>query len=194
MNKRKGILIALIFGVLLIALATVLMVERIFDLHILTAWWPLAAGLFGVAFLLGLLLAPKGWAVLAIPASVLAMLALILLYQTRFNLWATWSYMWTLLIFAFGVGIWIFNIQIHEFWLRVVGGILTGLGLIKYLAFGFVFEKLLHISGSKTYATLPYTAFMILFGVWVILSPWIFSRRKVKPMATPSTPAAPQES
>ena len=191
MNKRKGILVALVFGLLLIGLSIVLFIERLLDTSILTYWWPLVLVAFGAAFILGLLMAPKGWAVLAIPGSVLITLGLILFYQLWFNLWGTWTYIWALLIVAFGVGIWIFNIQIKDRWLGIVGSILTGAGLLKYLLFGFIFEKLLHISESRIQATFLYIAIIVLTGVWIILTPWMFGKRKPKPAPELSKPGSP---
>lgn len=180
MYKRKCLALALVFGFLLIALGSILLVERVWDMAILANWWPLVLGVFVLAFLIALLLGPKGLAFLAVPAAFLLVLALILFYQFRFGLWTTWTYAWTLLLFAIGVGFWIFNIQMKEGWIRVLSGILIGLGLLKYLFFGFIFEKIVHISSSSKAATLAYVGVLILSGLWVILTPYFFGPHRHK--------------
>jgi hypothetical protein len=174
MVKRKGFALALVLGLLLIALGVVLLIERVWDIPILSAWWPLVLVVFGAAFFVSLLTGPRGLAFLAVPGSVLLMLGLILFYQSWFSLWSTWTYAWTLLIFALGIGFWIFNIQMKQRWIRILSGILIGIGLLKYLCLGFIFEKLIHISNSITAATLAYVGVVILTGIWVILTPYFF--------------------
>lgn len=187
MVRRKGFVLALVLGLLLIALGVVLLIERIWDIPILSAWWPLVAVVFGAAFFVSLLAGPRGLAILAVPGSVLLMLGLILFYQSWFSLWSTWTYIWTLLIFALGIGFWIFNIQMKQRWIRILAGILIGIGLLKYLGLGFFFEKLIHISDSAMAATLVYVGVVILTGVWVILTPYFFGccQQKVTPEGTP---------
>ena len=187
MIKRKGFALALVLGLLLIALGVVLLIERVWDIPILSAWWPLVVVIFGAAFFVSLLAGPKGLAFLAVPGSVLLMLGLILFYQSWFNLWSTWTYVWTLLIFALGIGFWIFNIQMKQPWSRILAGILIGIGLLKYLFLGFIFEKLVHISDSTLPATLVYVGVVILTGIWVILTPYFFGCccRKETPKVTP---------
>jgi hypothetical protein len=59
-------------------------------------------------------------------------------------------------------------------WIRILSGILIGIGLLKYLCLGFIFEKLIHNSNSITAATLAYVGVVILTGIWVILTPYFF--------------------
>jgi len=180
MIKRKIFAITIILGLILVALGAVLLVERIWDITILSTYWPLAVALFGVVIFLSILIGPKALAFLAIPGTLFLTLGLLLFFQATFDLWGTWTYAWALLCVALGLGLLLFNCRVKADWLRVLGGILSGLGLVKFLVFGAVFEKIVHISNGHPAAVYFYIGGLIAMGIWIILSPLFFKGKKIK--------------
>ncbi|MCJ7694920.1 MAG: hypothetical protein MUO40_05775 [Anaerolineaceae bacterium] len=180
MIKRKIFAITLILGLLLVVLGGVLLAERIWDIQILSTYWPLAIAFFGMVTFLSILIGPKALAFLAIPGTILLTLGLLLFFQATFDLWGTWTYAWALLCVALGIGLLLFNCRVKADWLRGLGGALSGLGLVKFLVFGAVFEKIVHISNGHPAAVYFYIGGLIAMGVWVILSPLFFRGKKLK--------------
>jgi len=52
--------------------------------------------------------------------------------------------------------------------------------LVKFLVFGAVFEKIVHISNGHPAVVYFYIGGLIALGIWIILSPVIFKGRKLK--------------
>lgn len=95
----------LFLGILLIAVGGWLVATKqvpslqAFTENMTGAMWTIAAGV--LIFVIGLLTGAPG---MAVPASIVAGIGGILLYQERVNDYSSWSYMWTLIPGFVGVG------------------------------------------------------------------------------------------
>ena len=70
--------------------------------------WPVILFVIAIAFFLPAFLWPvsrRGLAGMAIPGSILAVLAAILAYDTLTGDWSSWGYMWILIVASVGLGL-----------------------------------------------------------------------------------------
>jgi len=139
------------------------------------ASWPLlvVAGGFGL-LLLGLLVnAPD----MAIPASIVAGIGLILYYQNETGNWASWAYMWTLIPGFVGIGTVLAGILGGGGWRRVREGLdLMLISLIMYAIFAAVFVPL--FGGPSVLGPYGPAGLFILAGLYVIIRGVLAARRR----------------
>jgi len=168
------------FGVVLIVTGGLFLADQLLEVDIMTYFWPLLIVLLGVTFFIGMVVAGKRGAGLAVPGAVITMLGLLLFIQNAFNLWVTWSYAWGLLISATGLGLLLMNIYIKRVNLRRIAGLLIGIGLLLFVTFGMLFEVVLNISGTSMNSGLFLGGGLVLLGLFVILSRPLFSKKQKK--------------
>jgi hypothetical protein len=185
MAKKKRINSTLLLGIFLILLGILLLADRIFGVSIISFLWPLGVILVGVAYFIAMFVGGKSASGLAIPASIITMVGLILFVQNTFDLWATWSYAWALILVAVGIGLLILSSYKGTRPLRPVAGFLIGLGLVLFLVFGAFFELLLNISEGNNFTGILWAAGLIGLGVYMIFGRSLFRIRKPKPKAEP---------
>lgn len=105
MTEKRRKELALGFGLILVG-AWMLLVNLIPDVKtLLGPWltWPLSMVLIGGGlFLFGVIVEDYG---LAVPASIIAALGGIFYWQEQTDSYASWSFAWTLIIAAIGVGV-----------------------------------------------------------------------------------------
>jgi hypothetical protein len=151
-------------GAVLLGLGVLLLVFNVLGLSagplIVTA---VGLGLFMAMVLLG---KRSGW--LAVPASVVTMVGLLLIYTNLFHHGQSWAYTWTLLFGAAGMGI-----LISHFWSgrpqsTRFGTLLVQASLVAFVGFGLFFELLIFSKGSLWGALLG-PAVLILAGGYLIL-------------------------
>jgi len=201
-NSRTGI----VTGILLILLGAAFLVLQFVDLGLPSGWWPAGIILVGVLFFLAMLVPGRAGSPLAIPGSIIIMVGLILLFQTRFGLWEAWAYAWTLIIFAAGIGISIHGRYSRQDKVRQSGGLVARLGLVLFVIFGIFFELVIGISGLFDGSSILWPLLLILFGFYQLLArAGLFSalmprRRPAQPAPTsapavtePPLPAMPFE-
>jgi hypothetical protein len=169
----------LVLGLLLIGcgLALILAVNN----PQLSRWWEAArswpvlviAGGLGL-LLLGLLInVPE----MAIPASIVAGIGLILFYQVASGNWASWAYMWALIPGFVGIGIVLAGLLGGGGWRRVREGIdLMFISLLMYALFAAIFIPL--FGGPAVLGPYGPAALFILAGVYVIIRGVIAARRR----------------
>ncbi len=139
----------LALGVILIAFGVFTLVSMMLGINVISRLWPLFVILPGLAFFAGMMIGGKHMGGLAIPGSIITVTGLILLYQSLFNHYESWAYMWTLIMpTATGIGM-----IIHGTWgelpnLAAKGWKLVRLGMILFVAMGFFFEVIIGLSGS----------------------------------------------
>lgn len=109
--------------------------------------WPFLIIAVGLALFAGIVVGGRAAGPLAIPGAVVTAAGLILLYQSTFHYYRSWSYAWTLLIAAAGAGL-----LIDAWWrnqperARLAGAVI-GVGIALF-AVGFAFFELaLNLSG-----------------------------------------------
>jgi len=144
--------------------------------RIMAYGWPLIVILLGVIFLIGMLMAGRKGAGLAIPGVLITSLGLLLFLQNTFDLWLTWTYAWALFISAIGIGLLVMNLYLKRIGLRKAGGVLIGIGLVLFVIFGIFFEIILDISGENNASVVFLSLGLVLLGLFVILSRFLFAR------------------
>jgi len=168
----------LFLGVVLVATGGLFLADQLLGIQIMAYFWPLLIVLFGLTFFAGMLVAGRKGAGLAIPGAVITTLGTLLFIQNTFNLWGTWTYAWALLTSAVGLGMLIMNGYLKREGLRRAAGVVIGIGLISFVAFGVLFEVILNISGANIYSGVFLGAGLILLGLFVVFSRPLFAHRK----------------
>jgi hypothetical protein len=148
MNERRNISGAF-FGLLLIGLGIIFLAGQFIDVRIGAFLWPFVVIAFGGMFFVGMLLGGPSAGGLAIPGSIIAMIGLILLGHNTFGHWEGWSYDWTLILIAVGIGLVIRGYWSHMESSRSAGWNLIKIGAIFFVLFGAFFELVIGF-GDRT--------------------------------------------
>jgi hypothetical protein len=179
MAKGKHVLNWQLFlGVVLVVTGGLFLADQLLGIQIMAYFWPLLIVLFGLTFFIGMLIAGRKGAGLAIPGAVITTLGTLLFIQNTFTLWGTWTYAWALLTSALGLGMLIMNGYLKREGLRRAAGVVIGIGLITFVVFGVLFEVVLNISGANIYSGVFLGAGLILLGLFVVFSRALFAHRK----------------
>lgn len=166
-------------GFILIAAGGLFLADQILpDLNLMEKFWPLLIVLLGVTLFLGMLVARKRGAGLAIPGAVITSLGILFFIQNLFDLWETWAYAWALIISAVGVGMFIMNFYFKRLTLRRVAGLILGIGLLLFVVFGILFELVFFSGRLDTASGLFLGTGLVLFGLFILFSRMLFGRRK----------------
>lgn len=168
----------LFLGVVLVVTGGLFLADQLLGIQIMAYFWPLLVVFFGLTFFVGMLVAGRKAAGLAIPGAVITTLGTLLFIQNSFNLWGTWTYAWALLTSAVGLGILIMNGYLRREGLRRAAGVVIGIGLITFVVFGVLFEVILNISGANIYSGVFLGAGLILLGLFVVFSRLLFAHKK----------------
>lgn len=141
----------LAIGVLLIlAGATVLGIRQL-GLDVAEAGWPLFVIVPGIVlFLVGLAVGGRGGTGFAVAGSIATVSGLILAFQDRTGLWATWAYAWALVApGGVGLGLAVYGALTRQRDLAL-GGVWTLLtGLVIFIVGAFFFESVIGLSGDR---------------------------------------------
>ena len=175
-------------GLILVVAGSLFLVDQWLQLNWIPRYWPLLIVLWGLSFLVGLIAGGKRSAGLAIPGISMTMLGLFLFVQNRFNLWATWFYVWALLVAAVGLGMFIMSLYRGHVGLRRAAGWIIGVGLILFLIFGGFFEIILNVSDSRAVKGVFLGGGLVLLGIFMIFSRVIFARHRKTEAPDPSPP------
>jgi hypothetical protein len=142
-NNAKG-RVSSILGVVLVVLGALFLIGRVFNVDIGRFVWPFFIIGPGLMFFAGMMLGKKPAGPLAIPGSIVTMTGLILLYQSVFNVWGSWAYIWTLIIpTSIGIGLVINGMWSDVPSLKEKGAGLIRVGIVMFLGFGALFELML---------------------------------------------------
>lgn len=175
-------------GATLIGLGTLFLISRIFDISLGRFIWPFFIIIPGALFFLGMVAGGKAAGPLAVPGSIVTMTGLILLFDSVFNAWANWSYIWAL-IFPTAVGI---GLIIHGTWSDMPPVVRTGtrwtaVGMAILFGLGMLFEMVIYPMANVDRGpinTLLWPALLIGIGIWLI-------RRRHTADQAPAATAAP---
>jgi hypothetical protein len=152
-DKRPVAATSLIFGVILIALGILFLVPQWFNVFFAPRWfdvaWPFFVIVPGVLiFLLAFLVGGGTGEGIAIFGSIVTMTGLILLYQSTFDRWDTWTYAWALIFpTAIGLGQLVYGALTGRGQIVRTGLRLATIGLALFLVFASFFELVLGIGG-----------------------------------------------
>lgn len=174
---------SLLLGATLVVLGVVLLASRQLGLQIDFIAWPffvIGPGL--LLFVLAVSMRPAG-AALMIPASMVTMIGLLLLYQNTTGHWESWAYAWTLVTpTAVGIGLVLGGLLENRPRQTAAGRRVTTIGLILFLAGGVFFEAILNISG-RNLGRLLFPALLIGLGL-ILLITNLFAGRSARPDVT----------
>jgi hypothetical protein len=171
----------IIAGLLLVCLGGLLLLGEVFQLHVMGLLWPFFVIVPGLLLFGAMLNGGKGAAGLAIPASIVTMVGVLLFYQNIFNLWATWAYAWALVFpTAFGIGLVIQGVWSGDLVLRNRGVDAIKTGLIIFAVFALFFELLLNISGFRSglVGRIFWPLLLIGLGVWLAFGRGLLKTRR----------------
>ena len=138
--------------------------------NIWTNSWPLAIVGAGILFFVAMLLGGKSAAGLAIPASIITAVGLILFVQNLTNYWESWSYAWTVIVIAVGFGNFVMGTYSENQPARQAGLRTMGFGFVLFVVFGTFFEGLIFTEHNLRWlGQLVFPIALILIGVYVLL-------------------------
>lgn len=172
MTRNQGARI--VGGVLLIMLGLYMLLVQFYpQLRLLdTLTWPLIVVGAGILMLiLGLLAGNPG---MAVPATIVGGIGLIMYYQNETGDWASWSYAWALIPGFAGFG-------------NIIAGILgdkprksirEGIHLI--IVSGALFLMASSIFGGPISLGDYWPVLLILLGIWILVSQFLGGRKSVK--------------
>lgn len=112
--------------------------------------WPYYIIFAGLLLFAAMLAGGRGAAVLAIPASVVTVVGLILLYQDATLAYLSWTYAWALIPAAVGLGMMAQGLWSHERRTVRVGLRVAGISAIGFLLFATFFDVVLGFSVFDT--------------------------------------------
>jgi hypothetical protein len=182
----------LVGGSILIGLGLLFLLGQFFNFVAWQYLWPFIVIGIGGLFFVGMLAGGKSTAGLAIPGSIISVVGLMLLYQTISGHWATWSYAWTVIIMAVGLGIMIMGFWSGNTHQRQAGMRVAWIGFVLFVIFGAFFEIVLSgFGGGLRQVVFPVA--LILIGLYLVIRRTGIWPEQRALNATPSTTTPPSE-
>jgi hypothetical protein len=128
--------------------------------------WPFFIIGVGVLFFVGMYTGGKSAAGLAIPGSIFTFVGLMLFLQNLTAHWESWSYGWTVILMAVGLGIYIMGRYTENPGQRESGARLMKIGAILFVVFGGFFEM---IFNSFAFSRFIFPVALILLGIYLVM-------------------------
>ena len=181
----------LIGGSVLLALGLLTLAGQFFrDFNFWGMIWPFFVIGLGALFFVGMFASGKSAPGLAIPGSIITAIGLMLFLQNLLGHWESWSYGWTLILMAVGLGIYIMgrygeNEQHRQSGLRVMK-----IGAILFVIFGGFFEMFFN---SFPFSRFLFPTALILLGVYLILARSGMLRGRDETISGPTDMSVKQE-
>jgi hypothetical protein len=131
--------------------------------------WPFYIIIPGLALYVAMFLGGRSAGPVAIPASIVTTIGVILLFQSVFDSFGAWAYAWALIPTAVG-----FGLVVNGLWSRKPEATRAGLnlmavGALLFVAFGTVFELVFNISGLVSPALSRVVWPVLLIGVGLLV-------------------------
>ncbi len=167
MNQRNmGSMIA---GSALIVLGGLFLINQFLSISIGRFIWPFFILIPGIGLFVAVYNGGKETAGLAIPASVVSMVGLILLVQSITDHWGSWAYAWSLIFpTSIGLGMYIYGIRGEDDDTKQRGRGMLRTGLILFIILAAFFEMIFAASGSMV-SRIFWPVLIILLGLYLIL-------------------------
>ena len=157
---------SLIAGAALIAVGLLALAGQLFrGFDFWGAIWPFFIIGAGALFFVGMFSGGRSAAGLAIPGSILVAIGSMLFLQNLFDRWESWSYGWTVILIAVGVGIYIMGRYTENPGQRASGLSLVKVGTILFVIFAGFFEM---IFNDFAFSRFIFPTALILLGVYLI--------------------------
>jgi hypothetical protein len=174
-DNRGGI----VLGLVLIALGGLFLLDRVIEVDLADAGWPLLVLVPGALVLAwGLTTTGREGVGLAVGGAITTVVGLILAVQNLTGLWATWAYAWALVgPGGTGVGLLAYGLTHRDQGLVTSGLRSLGTGLALFVAFGLFFEGVIGLSGQPFLSTEIGPVILIGAGVAVLVFGMVRGRR-----------------
>ena len=184
-SRRSGS--TAVLGAALVVVGAMILVGQFLRIDLWRFIWPLFVMVPGIALFAWMASGGRQTAFLAVPASIITMTGLILLYQSVTDHWESWAYVWALIVpVAVGIGLVVQGQRVGKESLRRAGQGMMRVGLIIFLVAGTLFELVFRISGSGV-GQIFWPSVLVVVGLYLIF--W----RSARPAPTvPAAAAAPQ--
>lgn len=130
-----------VIGALLVVVGLLFFFGQSLDLA--SVAWPLFVTVPGLVLLGAAILGRRDAAQLAIPGTILTTIGLILFVLAATDYWQAWSYCWTLILVAAGVGNFLYGALTSDHKREREGLQTAYIGLAMFAAFGAFFEFLI---------------------------------------------------
>ena len=162
---------ALIGGSVLIAIGILSLFGQIFtSFNFWSFIWPFFIIGVGAMFYIGMFAGGKSVSGLAIPATIITTIGLILFYQNITGHWESWSYAWSVIVFAVGLGIYIMGLYGEDEGQRTSGKGVMKVGVILFIIFGGFFEMIFSAGARFGLRQFIFPAGLILLGLYLIIN------------------------
>ena len=162
---------ALVGGSLLIIFGLLALAGQIFrGFNFWTTFWPFFIIGFGLLFFVGMFAGGRSVSGLAIPGTIVTTIGLMLFYQNITNHWESWSYGWTVILMAVGLGIFIMGVWGQNTSQRAAGLRVLRIGVILFIIFGAFFELIFTSGMPFGLRSIIFPAALILLGLYLILT------------------------
>jgi hypothetical protein len=159
----------LIVGALLIGVGLLALTGQVFSgLHFWSTFWPFIVIGVGAMFFVGMFAGGKSVSGLAIPATIITVIGLILFYQNLTGHWETWSYGSTVILMSVGLGIFIMGVYGGDEEQRKSGLGVIRIGLILFILFGGFFELIFSVGERFGLRQIIFPVALILLGLYSI--------------------------
>jgi hypothetical protein len=174
-NRHAG---SLVGGALLIVFGALALMGELFSGFQFWNWfWPFIIIGIGVMFYVGVLAGGKSTSGLAIPGTIITVIGLMFLFQQLTGYWESWTYGWTVILMAVGLGIYIMGAVNEDGNQRRAGLRVLWLGLIFFVVFGAFFSMIL--SDGMPYMNIFFPVALVLLGGYlIVVRSGLFSRSK----------------
>ena len=162
---------SLVGGSLLIIFGMLALLGKLFqNFNFWNTFWPFIIIGVGLLFFVGMFAGGKSVSGLAIPGSIVTTIGLMLFYQNITNHWESWSYGWTVILMAVGVGIFIMGAWGQNQSQRAAGLRVLRIGLIMFIIFGAFFELVFTAGRPFGLRSIVFPAALILLGLYLVLT------------------------
>ena len=179
---------SLIAGAALIVFGLLALAGQLFEgFNFWGVIWPFFIIVVGVLFFVGVYSGGKSAAGLAIPGSIFTFVGLMLFLQNLTDHWESWSYGWTVILMAVGVGIYVMGRYTENQGQRESGSRLIKIGAILFVVFGGFFEM---IFNSFAFSKFLFPVALILVGMYLIFrrAIWPTNQSNIPTEMTASSP------
>jgi hypothetical protein len=160
---------SLVVGALLIASGIIALFGQFFQsLHYWSTFWPFIIIGLGVMFFVGMFAGGRSVSGLAVPATIITVIGLILFYQNLTGHWESWSYAWTIILTSVGLGIFLMGAYGGNAGQQRSGLGLMRVGLILFILFGGFFELIFSAGARFGLRQVVFPVALILLGLYLI--------------------------
>lgn len=161
---------SLVGGGLLIIFGLLALVGQIFrGFNFWNTFWPFFIIGFGLLFFVGMFAGGRSVSGLAIPGAIVTTIGLMLFYQNITNHWESWSYGWTVILMAVGLGIFIMGVWGQNASQRAAGLRVLQIGVILFIIFGAFFELIFTAGMPFGLRSIIFPVALILLGLYLVL-------------------------